>query len=85
MLTTLLSDLRYRLRAVFAAVGVILGSIVALLLGKWVEPLLLGVTSRDPAVYIGVAFVILVVALLATLVPALHASRIDPVRAMRVE
>lgn len=85
MLTTLLSDLRYRLRAVFAAVGVILGSIVALLLGKWVEPLLLGVTSRDPAVYIGVAFVILVVALLATLVPALRASRIDPVRAMRVE
>jgi ABC-type antimicrobial peptide transport system permease subunit len=69
----------------FAAAGVAIGSVIALWAGKWVEPLLFAEKARDPAVYAGVALVLLVVAIVATLRPALRATRVDPTVALRSE
>jgi predicted permease len=66
-----------------AIVGVALGMAGALLAARWVAPLLYEVSARDPMIYAGVAAVLLVVAVTASLVPALRASRVDPNVALR--
>ena len=69
----------------FAAVGVAIGSVVALWAGRWIEPLLFAQSPRDPVVYGGVAGVLLLVALIATLRPAMRATRVDPTVALRAD
>jgi ABC-type antimicrobial peptide transport system permease subunit len=69
----------------FAVVGIVVGSVVALLASKSVGPLLFSVSPRDPAIYALVAAVLLVAALLASAIPALRASRVDPNVALRAE
>jgi predicted permease len=68
---------------VLAVVGVVFGVIGALALGRVTQSLLFGVTPTDPATYAGVGVVILLVALLACLVPAQRAMRVDPLVAIR--
>jgi ABC-type lipoprotein release transport system permease subunit len=41
------------------------------------------VAPREPLVYIAIAVLLIVVALVAALVPALRASRVDPIVALR--
>jgi putative ABC transport system permease protein len=67
----------------FAVAGVAIGSLVALWAGKWVEPLLFAQKARDPMIFAAVALVLLVVALAATLRPAIRATRVDPTIALR--
>ena len=69
----------------FAAAGIVIGSVISLWAGKWIEPLLFAQKARDPVVYVGVAIVLLVVAVGATLRPALRATRVDPTVALRAE
>ena len=69
----------------FAIAGVLLGGAVALLAGRWVGPLLFAESPRDPLVYGGVTAVLLVVAVVASAVPAMRASRVDPNLALRAE
>lgn len=68
-----------------AALGVVLGVALALLAGRAVENLLYGVDARDPATIGGVSLLVLAIAGLASLVPALRASRSDPVAALRAD
>ncbi|HUE76934.1 MAG TPA: ADOP family duplicated permease [Longimicrobiales bacterium] len=68
-----------------AAVGVALGLAVALALAERVEPLLFRVSPRDPAVLLGVAAVMLSVAVAASAIPARRAARVDPNEALRSE
>jgi predicted permease len=68
-----------------AALGVVLGLGLALALGRFVEPLLFDTSARDPGVFGGVALAMLAVALLASLVPALRARRVNPMEALRAE
>lgn len=68
-----------------AGLGVALGLVGALLLGQAVRALLFGVTAADPATFAAVAIIVLSVAVLAGWLPARHATRIDPVEALRHE
>jgi putative ABC transport system permease protein len=68
-----------------ALVGVVLGTVSAFVLSRLVESLLFGVTARDPIVFVAVPAVLTAVALLAVWLPALRATRIDPIDALRYE
>lgn len=65
--------------------GMVSGMLIALAAGRWIAPLLFDVSPRDPAVFVSVVGVLLVVALIASLIPALRASRVDPNVALRAE
>jgi predicted permease len=68
-----------------AVVGVSAGAVIALLAGGWLAPLLFNVSPRDPSVFAAVTSVLLVVALAASLLPALRAARVDPATALRAD
>ena len=68
-----------------AAAGVAIGLLLALALGRVAESLLFQVSPRDPVIMTAVVLVLGAVALLATLVPAIRASRVDPANALRIE
>jgi putative ABC transport system permease protein len=68
-----------------AALGMAVGLGTALLLGRFVESLLFGVTPTDPLTLGAVVVGLGAVAVLAAYVPARRASRIDPVVAIRTE
>ena len=61
-----------------AIVGLIIGIGGALAAGRFVESLLYGVRPNDPIVLVAAACLMIVVALLAVVVPAIRASGIDP-------
>jgi predicted permease len=71
--------------AVLAAVGVTLGLVAAYASAQLVQSLLFGVDARDPVTFVTVATVLLLVAATASLIPAIRASRVDPVEALREE
>ncbi len=68
---------------VLSAVGVGLGILGALAASRGLESQLLGVTARDPWTYAVLAFGLTGVAMLASFLPALRATRVDPVIALR--
>jgi predicted permease len=68
-----------------AAVGVGLGVAGALAASRVISRLLFEVTPTDPATYAGTALTLLGVAAVAALIPALRATRTDPVEALRSE
>jgi putative ABC transport system permease protein len=67
------------------AVGVLIGLAGAVVLGRSLESILYGVTSRDPVTIFVVAVTLVLVALSACLLPAWRAARIDPLVALRQE
>jgi predicted permease len=69
----------------FALAGVVLGSVLALVASRWVQPLLFRQSARDPAVYGLVGTMLVMVALLASALPALRATRADPNTVLRAE
>jgi putative ABC transport system permease protein len=68
-----------------AAVGLAIGIIGALALGRVVASLVYGVSTRDPMTYLSVSLLLALVALLATVVPAYRATRVDPINTLRDE
>ena len=67
------------------AIGIALGGALALWGVRWLAPLLFDVPARDPWVFAIVGATLLLVAVLASLLPAWRASRVDPSVALRVE
>jgi predicted permease len=68
-----------------ALIGVFLGVAAALALTRLMSSLLYGVKPWDPIAIASVAALLSAVALLATYFPALRASRVDPMIALRYE
>lgn len=66
-------------------VGLVLGLIGAVALTRVLGSLLFAVSATDPLVLGGTALILLAVSLFASFVPALRASRVDPVEALRAE
>ena len=69
----------------FAAAGAAIGLAIALLAARWVQPLLFQESARDPVVFTFVGVAIALVAVAASAVPALRATRADPNVALRSE
>jgi putative ABC transport system permease protein len=68
-----------------AIAGVVVGLGLALYLARFLATSLYGIQPRDPLVFVGVPFVLALVALVAVWLPARRASRIDPIVALRYE
>jgi putative ABC transport system permease protein len=64
-------------------IGLVAGVVLALGLGRLISALLYGVNVHDPAIYVAAPVVLGVVAALSALLPALRASRVDPITALR--
>ena len=67
----------------FALAGVAIGVALALASGHWVAPLLFGVSATDPIVFGAVVATLLMVGMVASAIPAMRASRVDPNIALR--
>ena len=67
------------------AFGLVLGVGGTLGLGRFVGSLLYGVSATDPATMLAVGLLLAGIGLLASYVPALRATHVDPVSALRAE
>jgi predicted permease len=68
-----------------AAVGIVVGLLVALAATRALSTFLFDLSPRDPVALVAAAGLLLAVALAAGFVPARHAATVDPVRALRNE
>lgn len=66
-------------------VGLIFGLAIAFVLTRIMASLLFGISATDPVTFISIAFVLLGVAFVASYLPALRATRIDPMIALRAQ
>src|SRR5436190_24333723 len=67
------------------AVGLPIGILGALGVGKILQSLLVQTSPADPVTLVSVVVLLIAVAVLACLWPARRAARLDPVRALRYE
>jgi predicted permease len=65
--------------------GIFVGALGAALVARLLDSMLYGVSGLDPVAYVVAAGMLLLVALLANLVPAMAAARIDPVKSLRAD
>ncbi len=71
--------------ALTGAVGVAVGMLGSLVLTRWLQSQLFGVSATDPATFVGVACLLLLVTLAACWIPGRRATRVDPMEALRYE
>ena len=65
--------------------GIVIGVVGALMLTRFLTTLLFGVTPTDSVTFVAVSAVFFVIAMVASLIPALRATRVDPLAALRYE
>jgi predicted permease len=69
----------------FAIAGVVVGLAAAFGMARLIASFLFGVTAWDPVVFTAVPLLLALVTLLAIWLPAMRATRVDPVTALRYE
>jgi predicted permease len=67
-----------------AGIGMVAGVAASWVLARTLSGLLFGVTSNDPATFVGMLVILTAVAAIAGYLPARRASRIDPMSALRI-
>jgi len=65
--------------------GVAIGLAAAFVLTRVMASLLFGVGATDPITFVAISFVLIAVAMLASLIPALRAMKVDPMFALRYQ
>jgi len=65
--------------------GLAIGLPSAFILTRVMSTLLFGISATDPITFLGISLVVLVVALLASYIPALRATKVDPMIALRAQ
>jgi len=65
--------------------GLTLGLAAAFVLTRVMTTLLFGISATDPLTYVAISFMLLAVAVLASYIPALRATKVDPMVALRYE
>ena len=68
-----------------AVVGIVLGVAGAFALTRVITKLLFGVSAHDPVTFVGMALLLLVIAVLASIIPARRAMNVHPMVALRYE
>ncbi|MEE8129653.1 MAG: ABC transporter permease, partial [Vicinamibacterales bacterium] len=71
--------------AMLAAIGVVVGSVTAVVLARFISGLLVGVPALDPVTFVAVGLLLGGVAIVAAWVPAWRAASVSPVEALRSE
>ena len=66
-----------------ALLGVTIGTAVALVVARWIEPILFEQSPYDPVVFVVVIAALLAASVVASLVPAIRAAKLDPNTALR--
>jgi putative ABC transport system permease protein len=74
---------RQGLRLVGFGLGI--GLVAAFILTRVMASLLFGISATDPLTFISISLVLLAVAILASYIPALRATRVDPMIALRAQ
>jgi putative ABC transport system permease protein len=69
----------------FAVAGVTLGTLLALIAARWLQPLLFQQSAKDITVFGVVGGVLITVAILASSIPARRAVRVDPNTVLRAD
>lgn len=68
-----------------AAMGIVSGLVMAYIATRAMSKLLFGIRPDDPATFAGAAVLLAAVALVASFIPALRASRVSPMTTLRAE
>jgi ABC-type antimicrobial peptide transport system permease subunit len=66
-------------------IGIAIGVVLAVGAGQFLQGMLYGINSVEPLVLITAPLILLAASLLASLIPALRATRVDPTVALRAE
>ena len=75
----------FRQGVAIAAIGIAVGSVASLALGRLMASLLFGVSPRDPLVFVAVSVLVGTVAIAAVWIPARRSTRVQPMTALRAD
>jgi ABC-type antimicrobial peptide transport system permease subunit len=69
----------------YAVIGIVLGVVATILVTRVLGSVLYGVSPKDPTTLIVVSLLMLLIAVLASYLPAQRAMSVDPVEALRAD